>query len=402
MSEKEFELYLSLLSRFLRLKPGQRAEIADELRAHLEERYEDLVKSGQPREEAIRRALDEFGDAAELASHFTHLAQQRRRRMIMRVSMGTVAATAVVLFVIGLFRTPEPIANFPEQAQAQQDSPELDSELDVEFYDPGIDLPDEPGGIDLSQPITKSSQIEERLGIRLEEIDFVDIPLSDVLSYLSEQIKVDILVDTRSLEEEGLTTELTIDSLRIQYANITADTALRLILTPYDLTFQVRTEHIVVQTLLTAEEELEVAVYNCRDLLQTTEAAEVLQSKKKSQGLFSVVGEESQSAGIISNWPITIRAESADSDYENALAKQFESTPKGPTPNKSVALIHVITSSTSGPWFTEDGAGGTIEEFDGLLVIRQSQAVHREIEELLEMLRAANQETIRRNASVTY
>ena len=31
MSENEFELYLSLLSRFLRLKSSQRGEIADEL-----------------------------------------------------------------------------------------------------------------------------------------------------------------------------------------------------------------------------------------------------------------------------------------------------------------------------------------------------------------------------------
>jgi hypothetical protein len=38
MPEQDFELYLSLLSRFLRLKPAQRDEIADELRDHLEER----------------------------------------------------------------------------------------------------------------------------------------------------------------------------------------------------------------------------------------------------------------------------------------------------------------------------------------------------------------------------
>jgi hypothetical protein len=37
MSEREFELYLSLLSRFLRLNPNQREEIADELRDHLAE-----------------------------------------------------------------------------------------------------------------------------------------------------------------------------------------------------------------------------------------------------------------------------------------------------------------------------------------------------------------------------
>ena len=40
MSEHEFELYLRLLGKFLRLTPGQEADVADELRDHLEARLE--------------------------------------------------------------------------------------------------------------------------------------------------------------------------------------------------------------------------------------------------------------------------------------------------------------------------------------------------------------------------
>ena len=58
MSEKEFQLYLSLLGRFLRLRPGQRREIADELRDHLEERLEEISCQGFSRDEAVRRALE--------------------------------------------------------------------------------------------------------------------------------------------------------------------------------------------------------------------------------------------------------------------------------------------------------------------------------------------------------
>ena len=92
MSEKDFELYLSLLSRFLRLKPGQRDEISDELRDHLEQRLDELTQQGHSREEAIRKALDEFGDAASLADHFTHIAHRRKRRLIMRCTLGSVGA----------------------------------------------------------------------------------------------------------------------------------------------------------------------------------------------------------------------------------------------------------------------------------------------------------------------
>jgi hypothetical protein len=63
MPEREFELYLSVLSRMLRLNEQQRDAISDELRDHMEERFEELVRSGMNRDDAIRQALDEFGDA---------------------------------------------------------------------------------------------------------------------------------------------------------------------------------------------------------------------------------------------------------------------------------------------------------------------------------------------------
>ena len=63
MSEPEFEIYLSLLSKFLRLDAAQKADIAEELRIHLEERLAELTAEGQSREDAIRLALEEFGDA---------------------------------------------------------------------------------------------------------------------------------------------------------------------------------------------------------------------------------------------------------------------------------------------------------------------------------------------------
>ncbi|MEX0702835.1 MAG: hypothetical protein WD069_12135 [Planctomycetales bacterium] len=43
---------------------------------------------------------------------------------------------------------------------------------------------------------------------------------------------------------------------------------------------------------------------------------------------------------------------------------------------------------TSGPWFDIDGVGGTLTHLDaGLLVVRQTEAVHQEIAEILDGLR---------------
>jgi membrane fusion protein, multidrug efflux system len=99
MSEQEFELYLKLLSRCLGLTAAQRGQIADELRDHLQERLEELARAGVPRDQAVIQALDEFGDASVLAAHFTTIARLRKRRLVMRLSLGSMAALAVALFM---------------------------------------------------------------------------------------------------------------------------------------------------------------------------------------------------------------------------------------------------------------------------------------------------------------
>ncbi len=80
MSEQEFEDYLILLSRFLGLSPDQRESIAEELRDHMHQRLEVLQRLGIPRNEAVREALAEFGDASRLASELSHLANRKQQK----------------------------------------------------------------------------------------------------------------------------------------------------------------------------------------------------------------------------------------------------------------------------------------------------------------------------------
>ncbi len=100
MSEQEFEAYLDLLARMLKLTPTQRDAIAHELRDHMEDRLEELQARGVPRDEAVRLALDEFGDANVLASEFTSIAKQRNRRRMMQTTFGTLAACAAIALSI--------------------------------------------------------------------------------------------------------------------------------------------------------------------------------------------------------------------------------------------------------------------------------------------------------------
>jgi hypothetical protein len=120
MSEQEFELYLKLLAKCLRLTSGQREEIADELRDHLEERLEELAKAGLPRDKAVVQALDEFGDAAVLAAHFTTIARLKRRRFLMRLSLGSVGVLTAGLLIAFAFWPENRAVRGPDQVVAQE------------------------------------------------------------------------------------------------------------------------------------------------------------------------------------------------------------------------------------------------------------------------------------------
>ena len=84
MSNEEFENYLTLVSRLLRLDRRQREMIRHEMRDHMESRVEEMVKSGVERNDAIRCALEEFGDAAGLANQFQMISNFSQRRWMMR------------------------------------------------------------------------------------------------------------------------------------------------------------------------------------------------------------------------------------------------------------------------------------------------------------------------------
>ncbi|MEM6459429.1 MAG: permease prefix domain 1-containing protein [Planctomycetota bacterium] len=98
MSEREFEAYLNLLARTLKLSEAQRQRIAGELRDHLEERLEELTERGMDRDAAILAALDEFGDAGVLASRLGR--PSRRRSVVRRRLRWSAAAVALCALLV--------------------------------------------------------------------------------------------------------------------------------------------------------------------------------------------------------------------------------------------------------------------------------------------------------------
>lgn len=173
-------------------------------------------------------------------------------------------------------------------------------------------------------PHEKDALVRQRLA-RTVTLQFVEVPLEQALRKIAKCLDVPVLIDKQSLTDAGVST--TITSVSGDFRNLTVRSVLRLLLRPDGLTFLVEEGLVRVTTKEKAEEFLETALYDVRDLI----AAKVDGS--------------------------TIR--------------------------------NVIMKETSGPWFDDEGVGGllSVNEDFGVLVVRQTQKVHDEIARLLAGLR---------------
>ena len=198
MSEREFENYLVLLSRLLRLSRAQRDAIGVELRDHLEERLDVLTARGMSREDAVRMALEEFGDTASLAGEFSEIARNRKRRWMMRVTTGTIAVTAAtILLAMALWPDPQ-AAPAPQRATAQQ--PIAAEEATAETAKT-LSADDR---IPTEAELNAASA--EKLA-RLSSMQFVDRPLNIELVTIGSQSGVQFYLDSKALDNLGVGSE---------------------------------------------------------------------------------------------------------------------------------------------------------------------------------------------------
>ena len=356
MPAGEFDAYLRALGSLLRLRPAQRAELADEFRDHLETRLEELTAAGVPRAAAVEAALEEFGDAAGLASHFTvqftALARRRRvhfaRRVLMRVSL-TAATLAAVVGLGWLLAPPNPVFAPPGPVAAQDGGSEPADEFSRAPAPPAVaaDPPDPAPADDADPDAAAAEKVWAALNkpVSLEGIRPGD-DLATAVDAVATQAGVPILPDRRALSLEGIELGDVLLENPPELEGLTLRRSLAVLLENVEppLVAAPRDGLLYVTTAAEAARYLDTRIYNVRDLLADVR-------------------------------------------------------PAGPPERAADELLNVVTSVTGGADNGGDwqriGAGpgpGTIEDFDGLLAVRQTAAVHRQIEELLAALRETGAE----------
>lgn len=332
MSEDEFELYLRLLGKFLHLKPGQKAEISDELRDHLETRLDELTRGGLSREAAMHRALDEFGDAASLADHFSRIVYERKRRLVMRCTLSTVAAAAVALVAGSLFwpHAQNAVGPAPNLARAEGKASIL------------------PPANAMAREAEQDRALREKLESEKVDCDFDQVPLSEVLAFVSDRIAVDVYIPKQEFEAE-LAMPVT---MQIRHTQLSGRAVLDLALRQAQLAYTVRDGLVMI---CRPDALTEVRVYNCSSLnLPDRE-----------------VVEEAGGFGGATTEP--------GSKAEPKLKRQ----------SGVECLAELIPSIvTPDDWSVNGGAMGDAAAWGTLLIVRATPTAHREIELLLQQLAA--------------
>ncbi|GIS60084.1 MAG: hypothetical protein CM1200mP2_23090 [Planctomycetaceae bacterium] len=96
------------------------------------------------------------------------------------------------------------------------------------------------------------------------EMEFVDLPLSDVVDYLKQQHNIQIILDEQALLDEGIQPD---EPINMSLSGISLRSALKIVLEPMALTYVIQDEVMRITTEAKAEEMMSTRVYPVADLV---------------------------------------------------------------------------------------------------------------------------------------
>lgn len=203
----------------------------------------------------------------------------------------------------------------------------------------------------LEAPLAKMAPLEKTLTAKIS-VSFVDQPLHEILDQLGEKIGCSIVIRRKKLAESNISLD---SPLTMRGKDVVAETLLSEMLAELNLTFHVTGNALIITTQEDASQEMQIRVYDCRDFYPRAGA----------KGGGSDSGEKSE-ASKTGDWSPRSRHYP---DYD--------------------PLVDLITTTVAPQSWDEVGGPGSVERYQGILTVRQTRAIHRELERTLNMMRRA-------------
>ena len=375
MSPREFDDYVGLMGRLLKLRASQREAIADELRLHLEERFSALTEQGVGPQEAISMALAEFGDAAALAAQFSSIAKLQKRRWIMRIGVSTAVTVLLALAVTVSMWPDRTGCGVGSTAQAQQTDKKQES----------------PAMFSESNANVAAMAKLEKLGT----VQFNENSLEEAISFFAKLTDLQFHLDKVALVEEGVEADAPVT---LNLRDVPIEMLLRLMLKPLHLTYMLDHGVVIITSCNVEQKAQEIRVYRVDDLVRADEKTEKeplpktpLPGLPSGEKAVSGTGQKNTtSIGSTNDQTYLAQIGGGGGGLGGApMGGAYRDLLTQNTCRDMDALMNLIKSVVQPDSWSDLGGIGVIEQYRGVLVVSQTTRNQMKIEKLLTELRQA-------------
>lgn len=241
--------------------------------------------------------------------------------------------------------------------QADEPTPETPADATEPKAPAKAPAPAGPQPGSLAAPLLAKRAAESELSEKLLQsvtVHFDQQPLDTAIAHLRELTGVPIQLDMMDLDDAGILTD---EPLSGHYVDLPLGTVLSRCLEDLDCTWLISDETVSITTFDVAYERLETRVTDVSALLKWISGQQQMPQRDR-------FGRTDTPAST----PLGIPASLSPTEFE---------------------LSDIIQNSTSALWEDIDGSGGTLSFNNGLMTVRQTRLVHREVGILLQTLTRA-------------
>ena len=382
MSNQEFENYVALIGKLLQLTREQRDQISGELQDHLQMRVADLVSEGVAKQDAVAKALEEFGDAAVMAKNFQTVMNLKRRRWMMRFATISIAG-AFLAAVLTMALWPDnarfgapgvSLAQDKETPEAQAKTAGL-GEVNFRFSD----------------GTQRDLKTEEALK-QVVDLDFMETPMDDIIGELREMTGLNFLLDSSATDDQLYADE----PMTFLVKQLPLNKCLELMLAQKNATYMID-EGVVVfisQDIAQDAEYMRLKMFDCRTLLGRIPASSYKFGPVGGGPGGGGFGGGGGGGGITgeSGGGMGMGLPSAGGGgVVQSSSKIAKSSPASPSDfryqeQKMLDLVFSMVNPDS--WQTTGQGMATADFVNGILVVRQTESGIRKVGNLLADLEA--------------
>ncbi len=249
------------------------------------------------------------------------------------------------------------------------------------------------------EELTELTRMQRLLETEIE-FNFTDAPLTDVTKRLSDKLDEEIAIDIEALTEEGIRT----DSPVTFQGRFAAGIALSQILEPLQLAHQFRHGAVYVTTIAKSKERLQTVVYDVADFLQVGHSMQGLLQfiEDSTAGPWLNTGGEGGTQTEFPGGVLVIRQIANVHDeiasLLGGLRKTLRAAAQSPRTKESEfqtrflqarskaeakAIERLLRTFVAPATWDSSGGRGLIGTADDRIVIRQTKAVHEQIDRFL-------------------